>query len=61
MEPQERVHLHQVIKQLDTQLNTYHELLERERAMTRRYPLGGVGKSHALIRQKSQYSSSFLN
>ena len=41
MDPQERIHLQQVIKQLDNQLNTYHELLERERAMTRRYPLVG--------------------
>ena len=42
MEPQQRVHLQQVTKQLDAQLNTYHELLERERAMTRRYPLVGT-------------------
>ena len=46
MEPQERIHLQQVIKQLDTQLTTYHELLERERAMTRRYPLVGSESRH---------------
>ena len=43
MEPQERIYLQQVIKQLETQLNTYHELLERERSMTRQYPLAEVG------------------
>jgi t-SNARE complex subunit (syntaxin) len=43
LEPQERVHLQRIIKQLERQLNTYHELLERERAMTRRYPLVGTG------------------
>jgi hypothetical protein len=42
MTPQERIHLQQVIKQLDTQLTSYHELLERERTMTRRHPLVGV-------------------
>lgn len=43
MGPQERIHLQQVIKQLETQLNTYSELLERERSMTRQYPLVGMG------------------
>ena len=48
MEPQERVHLQQVIKQLEGQLNTYHELLERERSMTRRHPLVGIQRmSHS--------------
>ena len=48
MEPKDRVHLQQVIKRLDTQLTTYHDLLERERAMTRQYPMEGsavTGKS----------------
>lgn len=48
MEPQERIYLQQVIKQLETQLNTYHELLERERSMTRQYPLAGVGGKQVL-------------